>query len=118
MYAEAPPKLAFCNDAVQLLFREQLHQHEGQNTAVPVILDLDSGIDAKSHWQRALLSVRVFHRQPDLLSWSNRIGQLRNPKLLRPVKPERLRIRSIEKLQRQHRSEERRVGKECRSRWS
>jgi len=38
------------SNALQLLFGQELSQHEWQNPAVAIIIDLDGRIDAKLHW--------------------------------------------------------------------
>ena len=45
-------------------------------------------------------------------------GQCENPMKIREVKKSIARIKTIQRQRELNRSEERRVGKECRSRWS
>jgi hypothetical protein len=70
------------------LFRQQLPQHERQNPAVPVIIDLDWRIDSHLHWEIARLPVRRFEFDRELLAWLQVVRQTVDRKCLRSIDAE------------------------------
>src|SRR3954470_5487872 len=82
-----------------LLSRHQFAQDKRQNTAVPVVIDLDWRIDSQFHRHRLVLPVLPRDFERDGLSGLNRIRQSDYRIRLRTVEPERLGAGSFGELE-------------------
>src|SRR5947207_4643606 len=85
-----------------LIARHQLAQNKRQNSAVPVVINLDRRIDAQLYWNRFALPVLARDLQRHHLSGLNRLRQSRDGVSLGTIESKGLRIRSFSELQWQH----------------
>src|SRR5436190_574094 len=85
-----------------LIARHQLAQNKWQNSAVPVVINLDRRIDAQLYWNRFALPVLARDFERHHLSGLNRLRQSRDGVSLGTVESKGLRIRSFSELQWQH----------------
>ena len=86
----------------KLFPRHQLAQDKRQNPAVPVVIDLDRRIDSQLYRNLFVLSIFVRDLERDHLSGLDRLRQSGDRVNFRAAESQRLCVRALGKLQRQH----------------